>query len=904
MKTQKTLPMIYGAIAAGLIAVAVLGFMLKISTDRMDAHQDQRHESILLADELRQSSDDLTRLARTYVVTGDARYEKMYWDALAIRNGKKPRPENYERIYWDLVLDDNGKPRPDKAAVSLRESMERAGFTEAELAKLAEAQKNSDGLVETEKIAMNMVKGLYRDGRGNFTIKGPPDLETARTLMHDAAYHQAKASIMKPIEEFQKMLDDRTEQMTDRSYRRTKIIFWILQSIILCLVFSTALLFLLKNRQLQLELELSRSLLSEVEDRKRAEEARKESEERYRELFENANDIIFTIDLAGKFTSINKAAEKITGYTLEEALTMNISSVVAPEFLGTALQMLSRRDLGDRRTRFELEIVCKDGGRAALEFSPRVLSRDGKPVGIQGIARDTTERKRAEEKLRVSEEMFKVLSDQSPLGKALIDGQGRYEYVNPVFEAMFGYALQDLPTGAEWFRAAFPDPAKRKEAVKVWKEDLAHVGIGESRPRIFDVVCKGGVSKTILFRPVALEGNRQLVIYEDITERRRMEAQLQQATKMEAVGRLAGGVAHDFNNLLTVITGYSELLLQRIGKESPMRGELEEIQQAGERAASLTQQLLAFSRKQIIEPKVVKLDHLVAEMHKMLARLIGEDVALQATTGKSLGSVKIDPVQFQQILVNLVVNARDAMPGGGKIVIETANADLDKAYCATHSYVTPGRYVMLAVSDTGHGMSDDVKAHIFEPFFTTKERGKGTGLGLSTTYGAVKQSGGSIEAYSEVGIGTTFKIYLPRVGEEAAKPAGEILPIHLPGGTETVLLVEDEENVRNLGVRILKDLGYKVMQARNGDEALVVAMGCEERIDLLLTDVVMPGMSGSDLATRLVLAHPETKVLFTSGYTDDAIVHHGVLDEGVLFIGKPYSREGLARKVREVLDKA
>jgi two-component system cell cycle sensor histidine kinase/response regulator CckA len=266
--------------------------------------------------------------------------------------------------------------------------------------------------------------------------------------------------------------------------------------------------------------------------------------------------------------------------------------------------------------------------------------------------------------------------------------------------------------------------------------------------------------------------------------------------------------------------------------------------------------------------------------------------------------VKIDPGQFQQILVNLVVNARDAMPGGGKIVIETANVDLDKAYCTTHSYVTPGRYVMLAVSDTGHGMSDDVKAHIFEPFFTTKERGSGTGLGLATTYGAVKQSGGSIEAYSEIGIGTTFKIYLPRVGEGTAKPEDDILPKNIPGGTETVFLVEDEENVRNLGGRILKDLGYKVMQARNGDEALALAIKSEERIDLLLTDVVMPGMSGSELAKRLVLRHPETKVLFTSGYTDDAIVHHGVLDEGVLFIGKPYSPEGLARKVREVLDKA
>jgi CheY-like chemotaxis protein/two-component sensor histidine kinase len=362
-------------------------------------------------------------------------------------------------------------------------------------------------------------------------------------------------------------------------------------------------------------------------------------------------------------------------------------------------------------------------------------------------------------------------------------------------------------------------------------------------------------------------------------------------------------VAHDFNNILTVITGYSELLLQKVGKGSPMRGELEEINRAGDRAASLTRQLLAFSRKQIIEPKVVRLDRLVTELLSMLSRLIGENIELQTITGKSPASVKIDPGQFQQILMNLVVNARDAMPGGGKIVIETGNVDLDADYCVLHPYVTPGRFVMLSVSDTGQGMSKEVKAHIFEPFFTTKERGSGTGLGLATTYGAVKQSGGSIEVYSEVGAGTTFKIYLPRVEEEAKTPVNDTRPPDLPEGTETILLVEDEDTVRALGFHILGELGYRVMQARNGEEAIALAARRGERIDLLLTDVVMPGMSGGELARRMVLHRQEMKVLFTSGHTDDAIVHQGVLDEGVLFLGKPFSPEGLARKVREVLDR-
>ena len=367
---------------------------------------------------------------------------------------------------------------------------------------------------------------------------------------------------------------------------------------------------------------------------------------------------------------------------------------------------------------------------------------------------------------------------------------------------------------------------------------------------------------------------------------------------------MAGGVAHDFNNLLTVITGYSELLLQKVGKSSPLYGEVEEIRRAGDRAASLTQQLLAFSRKQIIEPKVLDLNFLTSDLGKMLIRLIGENIDLKIVHGKNLGLVKVDPAQFDQVLINLAVNARDAMPDGGTLLFETANVELDEGYCAQRPYqIYPGRFVRLSVSDTGHGMTEETSKQIFEPFFTTKAKGTGTGLGLSMIYGAVKQSGGSIEVYSEVGIGTTFKIYLPRVEEEAAKPVKDDRPRDLPGGPETVLLVEDEDMVRNLCARILGDLGYKVMQARNGAEAVAAAQKYGERIDLLLTDVVMPGMNGSELATQLFLHHPEMKVLFMSGYTDDAIVRHGVLDEGVLFIGKPYTPLALARKVREILDR-
>jgi len=510
----------------------------------------------------------------------------------------------------------------------------------------------------------------------------------------------------------------------------------------------------------------------------------------------------------------------------------------------------------------------------------------------------------ATQSLRESEERFRVLSEQSPLGMALIDRQGRYEYVNPAFVSMFGYTLEEIPTGADWFRVAFPDPEVRAEVIRAWKEDLAGAGVGEARPRSFDVACKDGAPKSIQFRPVSLSSDRQFVIYEDVTRQRELQAQLQQAMKMDAVGRLAGGVAHDFNNLLTVIIGNVSLALGKVQQSAPVAGILSEVNKAAERAARLTQQLLAFSRKQIIEPKILNFNDLIADLNAMLVRLIREDINIRILPGEDLGMVKIDAGQFQQVLVNLVVNARDAMPGGGAILIETSNAELDSTYCARHPYVKPGRYVMVTVSDTGHGMSKEVKSQIFEPFFTTKAKGSGTGLGLATTYGAVKQAGGSIEVYSEVGRGTTFRIYLPRVEGEPSEVVSADPPQKLQGGTETVLLVEDEEIVRNLCARILEELGYRLLQAGSGDEAITLALGYGERIDLLLTDVVMPGMNGRELAGRLARIHPETRVLFTSGYTDNAIVHHGVLDEGVSFLGKPYSPLVLAKKVREVLDKA
>jgi PAS domain S-box-containing protein len=486
----------------------------------------------------------------------------------------------------------------------------------------------------------------------------------------------------------------------------------------------------------------------------------------------------------------------------------------------------------------------------------------------------------------------------------MTDPEGIITFINPEFTRLYGYGEEEI-VGKVTPRILKGGNMQPEEYLVFWKTILdKRVARGEMLNRT-----KEGrlVSVEVSVNPILDEHGDItgfLAIQRDVTRRKQLEEQFRQAQKMEAVGRLAGGVAHDFNNILTVINGYSEVMLDQLKPENTHHKYASEIKKAGERAAGLTRQLLAFSRQQVLEPQVLDLNHVIANVHAMLKRLIGEDIDLVTVPRPDLGRVKADPGQIEQILLNLAVNARDAMPRGGKLSIETGNVDLDDSYTSGDFVVKPGPYVMLAATDSGTGMDAETQKRIFEPFFTTKEKGKGTGLGLSTVYGIVKQSEGYITVYSEMGHGTTFKIYLPRVdaSAEVVRPVTtEVAGAH---PHETVLLVEDDTPIRRLIFDTLKSRGYNVLQAQNGDEAIQLAGRYLDPIQLMLTDLVMPGMSGRVLAERMVALHPESRVLYMSGYTDDAVIRHGGLGAGAAFLQKPFTPDAVANKVRQVLDAA
>jgi two-component system, cell cycle sensor histidine kinase and response regulator CckA len=519
------------------------------------------------------------------------------------------------------------------------------------------------------------------------------------------------------------------------------------------------------------------------------------------------------------------------------------------------------------------------------------------------LMRADEKRRSSEQALREAEKKYRSIFENAIEGIFQNTPEGRFITVNPSFARMLGYASPEelLAATHDIESQLWVHPEKRQEYRRLLETNGFVTGFEvELRRKDGSILWASDCSRMVRGPTGAIEYFEGTL--EDITGRRQLETQLRVSQKMEAIGRLAGGIAHDFNNLLTAILGYSELMEEQLPDDEDLLSSLHEIHKAGERAAALTRQLLAFSRRQVLQPKVLDLNAVVSEVEKLLRRLIGEDVELVTRLDPALGSVKADPGQLEQVLMNLAVNARDAMPEGGTLTVETANTVLDTGFTTANPGARSGEYAILTVTDTGIGMSDEVRSHAFEPFFTTKEHGKGTGLGLATAYGIVKQSDGYITVDSEPGRGTTFRIYFPRAaGAAAASGRGE-RPMLSPRGTETILLVEDKSGVRRLSRTILEAQGYIVLEAASGDEALEVARAHAGEIHLVATDVVMPGMSGRVLWDRLRVVRPDPRVLFMSGYTDDAITRHGVLEPGIAFLQKPFTPFGLAQKVREVLD--
>jgi len=509
------------------------------------------------------------------------------------------------------------------------------------------------------------------------------------------------------------------------------------------------------------------------------------------------------------------------------------------------------------------------------------------------------EHKRHEEALRRSEARYRSLVQSAVYGIYRSNFEGRFLDVNPALIAMLGYNTTEEVMELNPTYDVFLDPSEHARLMTQFERGTRIDNVEVRWKRRDAAVITVRLSGRVVNIP-SDSSNTLEIIAEDVTERRVLEEQFRQAQKMEAVGRLAGGVAHDFNNLLMVISGYAEVLLEHTNNDDPLHVKIEAIQQAADRATTLTRQLLAFSRKQLLELKVVDVNTIVKDMERLLRPLIGENIELVAKMAMDIGRTRADAGQIEQVIMNLVVNSKDAMPNGGRLIIETANVKLDDDLRREYSYIMPGLYVMISVADNGHGMDKETQSRIFEPFFTTKEKGKGTGLGLSTVYGIIKQSGGYIFVQSELERGTTFRIYLPRV-EDAAQPSSHTRSNEIAcGGTETVLLVEDEESVRQLVRETLQAKGYTVIEAEDGKAAMNISAAHQGVIDILITDLVMPGMSGRELAGHIDKARPGTKVLYLSGYTED-IVHQGVLDPGTAFLQKPFTLQALSRKVREVL---
>lgn len=642
------------------------------------------------------------------------------------------------------------------------------------------------------------------------------------------------------------------------------------------------------------------SLVRDITERKQVQEALQESEERYRIFYEDNPTMYFTLDAAGTVLSVNRFGAEHLGYTVAELTGQTVLGIFHPEDKAAAQQFV-QQCIAHAGVVFHwrLRKLRKDGSLLWVEETARAVQGVNRALVVLIVCEDITERKRTEQALIESHNLLNAIVEGTTDMTFAKDRQGRYLMINSAGARLMGKTVAEIIGHDD--RALFPPEL----AAVLMEKDWLIMATGE--PQTFEETATNGLARTFLTTKAVYRDSHGTIngivgISRDITELKRLEDQFRQSQKMEAVGRLAGGVAHDFNNLLTVINGYSQLVFNRLPANDPNRSRLAEIQKAGERAANLTRQLLAFSRKQMLQPRVVNLNTLLTELLKLLQRLIGEDIEVALAPADDLGWTKIDPGQFEQAIINLAVNARDAMPQGGQLTIATQNTELDAAYAERYPEVQAGAYVCVTVSDTGLGMAEATKARIFEPFFTTKDVGKGTGLGLAMVYGFVKQSGGHVDVFSEMGSGTTFNIYLPRTAETGAVIKSALDLRDIPKGTETILLVEDEEAVRNLIRSVLQAGGYTILEAHDGQQAIALATQHRGPLHLLITDLVMPRMNGRQLADQLATLRPHVRVLFMSGYTEEAVSRHQVYALNVAFFQKPFDPISLAYKVRELLD--
>jgi PAS domain S-box-containing protein len=643
-------------------------------------------------------------------------------------------------------------------------------------------------------------------------------------------------------------------------------------------------------------------VMRDVTDHHLAVEALRTSEAELRLLAEAMPQIVWITLPDGNTIYFNQRWMDYTGLTLEQSLGAGWNQPFHPDDKERAWKAWQHATTTAGIYALECRLRRADGVyRWWLIRGVPIHDASGNILKWFGTCTDIDDLKRAQARAAEKETLLRVTGHAARLGGWTIElPEGRVAWSDEVC------AILEVPAGTVPSLAAAIDlyPPEFRETIRTKIEDCAREGtsfdlelqIITALGRRIWVRAIGNAQRDASGAITSLSG-----AFQDIDERRKLQDQLRQTQKMEAVGRLAGGVAHDFNNLLTVIVSYADLSLENLKPGDPLREDLAGIREAGHRATELTRQLLAFSRQQVLRPRVVNLNDIISGMQAMLPRLLGEDIELTAIAAPGLGFILADPGQIEQVVMNLAVNARDAMPDGGKLTIATSNVVLDEAHVGGHIGRATGSFVMLTMTDTGAGMSSETRARMFEPFFTTKEKGKGTGLGLATVFGIVEQSGGYVDVYSEVDQGTAFKIYFPRT-DQVSSSSRPLRPPQLLRGSETILLVEDEEHVRAVACTILRRNGYTILEAANGGEAFLIAKDFAAKIDLLLTDVVMPRMNGRKLAEQIALERPAMKVLFASGYTDDAIVHHGVLNAGVAFLQKPFTPDSLLRRVREVLD--